>query len=1117
MRRYRFIATALFHLALGCAFAAAQEKDNSEADPVDSATSQETRTFQPAPLDTVYLKDSDGRLVPISRTSLEEYHRYRDQTIGINRDSDYTILSLEATGQATANRVDLSVTLKIVIDTEREEWMRIPLRFEQAALRTVPSEADIGRQRIEFETPENGDSTTDTRRGYVLWLRGRGKGNEETITLDFSVPLSGIGRERRLVLSVPKVAKSELRLTVPIADAAATVSGGTTLEQKANGESATDLILSGFRGEIDLAWRKANGNAAEAAPALSSTGVIKATVARHNVYFEAALSVRVESPQGRELTGFEVRLPPGAVLLEEKSPNYTASDVTPADQDSHEGRIVEVTFQKPVGNLESASVTLHATSDVAAAATGQFPLAGFEVLKAIYQSGLVEVRARGDWDVRCEPGRGVTRIPQVTEGQNIEDVVAVFRYREQPFALAARVFPKQVRIRVEPWYVLSIESGRARLAATLKYAVRGGKAYQLKIDLNGWEFDRVGPEERVVPEACEIDESGMLVIKLQEGSINEFELSLNAHRPIDPAVQSLVLPMPKPQASSLSSTALIVSPADNIELREDREKIVGLERQKVPPPSWLQLPEIQQERLNYRGETDEMGEAIFAAVMSVRQQEISAELSTEVSIASAKATVREHLIYDVKYEPTNFLSIRVPRELVVEYFLDGHTVSAVGTDESSVAGGLVSRKIVLPSPRQGRLELTAIYSVPIGDLQPLASVPCVIPLILPEDATFTGHRLRATVESGIGIWRGRGSAWQEVGNRQASNDTATVTEFMADTPEDRIVLGVHPMDPDTLGSAVVHSAWLQTWLTDSQRRDRAVYFFASDRRRLTVELPSGADTDLLRVLLDGKELRREAEYSVSSDLSVGVDLPPEKTLRNRVLDVRFISESRPPRGRMQLELPKLAEDVWIRRCYWQLVLPGSEHVVSAPKDYTAEYDWAWKGLWWGRVPIMEQADLERWAQVDSDMSVPEATSRYLFSTFGPVKSVEMVTANRTWIVGGTSGVALLIGLVVIYFPVTRHPLFGLVLVIAIVGAAVVWPGASLLAAQGAGMGLVLSLLGAILYRGVARRRRRTFRRDAASSVFERGSTQAQFGSSEVEILRSTATEPDAAAVQAPEG
>ena len=71
----------------------------------------------------------------------------------------------------------------------------------------------------------------------------------------------------------------------------------------------------------------------------------------------------------------------------------------------------------------------------------------------------------------------------------------------------------------------------------------------------------------------EVDESGVLVVSLREDALNEeFELSLKAHRSIDSSQESLVLSMPKPHASSISSTELIVLPADNIDLREDPKK-----------------------------------------------------------------------------------------------------------------------------------------------------------------------------------------------------------------------------------------------------------------------------------------------------------------------------------------------------------------------------------------------------------------------------------------------------------------------------------------------------------------------------------------------------------------
>ncbi len=1158
LKRFRFTATALVFLLLGSAFAAAQDAESPDEESPSPPPTQENKLPQPVELTDVYLEDLDGIWVPAM--SMADFLDYKERAEGIDSSlgkAPYNIQSLDAMGNVIGSRVKLTVTLKIHLDPSRKQWIRIPLRFEQAALDTESNDANLTQHQIRFEALEPEAGANNPRRGYVLWLQGDSKERQETVTLDLDVPLTGIGKKRKLALSVPtEITKSQLKLTIPGQDVLATVPAGTVLEKKSD-EKNTELTLRGFRGTIDLQWQRATGKTAGAAPILTSTGEIEVAVGPDNVEFVATLSVSAVSPRGHELTGFEVRLPVGATLVkDETSTDYTVTEIPSPNDESVTGRLVEVAFTKPVPGPEHAEVTLRAISDVSAIASddGLLPLAGFQVLRAVdpsgrvvvrdqgnapnaaeaaptaMPSGRVVVRGLGNWVVRCEPGRGIQRTAQGAEDQALEGFIDEFHYFEQPFVLAAKIYPKQVRVSVEPSYNLSIEPDVANLNATAKYAVRGDKHYQLKIAMNGWQVDHVGPESRVRQEAWQVDPSGTLLIELQDGVMNEFDISLEAHRTIDPANRSLELPMPRPLGASVPSTALVVSPADNVELREDHEKTQGLEQQKVPPSSTVELPEVRQERLYYRGTSEGSENAVFAALMSVRKQEISAELSTDAQIAPKTATISEKLVYQVKYEPTASLTILAPEGLDAKYTLDGEAVAAVATGEPSPVEGMVLREIMLRTPRQGQLELVADYEVPIGELEPLTSVLCVIPLIMPQEASFSGHRLQARIDSGIGVWQDRAgpgkdrvNPWQEVRHERGAYNTPTVIEFTTQTPEPRIVMLLHPRDPDTFGSAVVHSAWIQTWMTTRQRGDRAVYRFVSDREHLVLTLPAGADTDAIQVLLDGKELSRESDYTVSSDLSLSVNLAPEQASRQRVLDVRFLCKSRPAQGNMQIELPRLAvnpsgvaKNVWVRRCYWQLILPSNEHVVTVPDDYTPEYRWDWNGLWWGRVPVMEQADLEALLHATSEEPVPEAMSRYLFSKFGPAESVDLVTASRTWIVAVSSGMALMIGLLVIYVPVLRRPFFGLLLAIAIVSATLVRPGASLLAAQAAGMGLVLSLLGAVLYRGVARRRRRTVRRDMASSVFDRGSTRAQFGSSEVEILRSTATEPDAAAVQAPD-
>ena len=54
----------------------------------------------------------------------------------------------------------------------------------------------------------------------------------------------------------------------------------------------------------------------------------------------------------------------------------------------------------------------------------------------------------------------------------------------------------------------------------------------------------------------------------------------------------------------------------------------------------------------------------------------------------------------------------------------------------------------------------------------------------------------------------------------------------------------------------------------------------------------------------------------------------------------------------------------MRQIYWQLILPANEHLVASPDGFSGEFVWRWSGwFWfWGRNPLLDQAELESWAE-----------------------------------------------------------------------------------------------------------------------------------------------------------
>src|SRR5208337_2214628 len=94
--------------------------------------------------------------------------------------------------------------------------------------------------------------------------------------------------------------------------------------------------------------------------------------------------------------------------------------------------------------------------------------------------------------------------------------------------------------------------------------------------------------------------------------------------------------------------------------------------------------------------------------------------------------------------------------------------------------------------------------------------------------------------------------------------------------------------------------------------------------------------------------------------------------------------SRAGAGAMKFEFPSLGDDAWIRRAYWQLLLPPEEHLIVSPREMTGEFTWGWNRFYFGRQPVLSQAELEAWAGLRHPDSTPAPTGMniYLFSSLG---------------------------------------------------------------------------------------------------------------------------------------
>lgn len=1069
---------------LWCLLAVAQQGDapmsgNSTTQPPSDTAKV---PIKEAPFSIYYATEGEsGKLVPVINWTIEEIEQWYNQSRGHQQPDQaprYNLQLMSAEGTAKGDHADLTIQFRIWI--RDEFWTRVPLRLDESLLQEGGFEyKGSGRCFLVFE--EKGE-------GYVAWIRSDPEQNHE-ITLKVLAPLATIGNETRLRLLTPQVPGSDLKLTVPSIEAVgelseAARSAGATLSTptRENGNTEFKAIL-GLGGDFELRWRDANGRPAEMQPVLRAEGAVLAQVDGHGVNAKADFEV---AGHGTPFDRFMVRLPQGAELIAGNQTGYSVSRISNPSEDK-KGLLVEVSRAKKLTEPMQVRLSVRQSPEAADAA-GWFELAGFDVIDAVRQSGHIAVTTVGDWQVRCVPNRGVRQVDELPQALQTDDLVAGFEYFSQPCSLKARVFEVKTRVSVRPEYSILVEKNMVRLQANLKYTVRGAKISDLDVELPGWQLDDVGPDDVVdVDRVAEL--AGVLLIPLLQSSTGQIEVWVRARRELPSDTSSLSLALPRPLADSLAPAVLAVLPADNVELTPDDERMEGLARQQMA--SQLELPKWQQAPLYYRGETSE---AVFAADFKTHEQQITVDVTSEINLVQQEETVQQTMDYTIAYEPADKLTIDVPQSLsgsdTFKVFLDGELVSPTPLpDEATSLDGAVRLRIALPGPRIGQCELLVRYPVEKPRAPAAKDGTRVVPLVMPALAELSSNQLSVTAPPHVTV-KSREGPWRIPDKGNGYDTQPGVLRLVTDGRADQVVLAV---DGKGHQSTIVERTWIQTLLTRNGRYERAVFRFVSDRKQVELTLPPAADSRRVTLLLgeERPQQRKPPNVERMPDGRLIVALPEGSIGRRGWLEVEYEVSSQPRDwGRTSMELPRLGGEVWVRRMYWQLVLPRNEHLIVAPGGFTQECKWGWCGTFWGRIPVMEQAHLEHWVGATPRTEVSRETSRYLFSSMGPMAQTELQIAGRSWIVLGASLVALVGGLLLINVPASRHPATLLTAAILLVSIAVVYPTSALLAAQAAVAGLVLALAAGLL-RGSLIGRRGLFR-DTPSSVLDRGSTQAQY-------------------------
>ncbi|HTU25169.1 MAG TPA: hypothetical protein VMF30_07215 [Pirellulales bacterium] len=993
------------------------------------------------------LLDRNGERQHFPNFKYEDFIRlYYMQHRLSNQDTQphFVIQQVQITGTATARQAEL--TAEFTIDTRDSGWVRVPLRLGRAVLLKEAEYEGSGEQLVDFESQQE---------GYVSWIRSE-PGQVHKIRLKLLVPLTTIGGETDLKLNLPRTPLGKLDLVVPSTSIQARVSEGSELlqpETTSDGKTRLRVLLPG--GDFELAWHAAEVHVANVPVVLEATGQILVSIDGRSVKTEARLAVRsIGGPFDR----FRMRLPPGAEIIEKPRVGVQlvpVEDDKASQSDGSLGQLIEVRlFAKTVGPLELRLVTERPYN--VAGQDEQLELSGFEVQgkEAVRQWGNIAVQVLGDWQVVWGTQRNVRQVDELPDSlRRDSNIVAGFEYYVQPqrpYRLSARVVRQQTRINVEQEYQVTVAAHQLQLLGKLKYNVRGAKLRKLEIDLPGWQIDDVGPPSWVNPEAALETDGAVCSIPLAQPAAGSFDITLRAHQPLAGGDAELSFDVPRPHADTVGQAIVAVLPADNVELSPRAESMIGLAQSLRPP---IKLPERQQDPLFYRAEGPD---ARFVAGIKLHEQTITSDVVSTVVVDEQTVEVDEQLVFQIAYEPVDSLTLLVPQALSLDELgvkLDGQQLAVTGPrSEPATPGEDSAIRLALPGPRIGRVQLQVTYVLPQKKLTPAATTSATVPLVMPGSGKLAHNQLRLSSRAGI-LAKVRTGLW----TADTSPSAVTVgSQFVASQPASELPLAIELKQRSPDGKTVVQCGWIQTVLAGGVRHDRVLYRFRSGDRHLRLAIPPGATS--LEVTLDQKpvEIDKEerGEYVVPLTAVDG---------NEHHLQLSYSFPRRPLGFHLEAQPPEIRPEPTVHQLYWELILPTSDHLLTAPAEFTTEYTWERNGLVWRRELSLDQTKLEQQLGVTALPAPAAQGNRYLFSTVGLVP-LDLWWAPRSVLVFGASAVLLAVGLALIYFPRLRHPATIFALGVLVLAATLVNPESAIVIAQAALVGVLLLAIAALLAR-----------------------------------------------------
>lgn len=1020
----------------------------------DSAKPPITAPLHDLPAEIIYLPDGLGRLVPVpSDASLEAYLKSlkQDRRRVPEAPPGVSIASIELTGTATDDRAVLKAKLVALVSSEAP--VRLALGFKEAVLREQPVHRGPGEFRPGGVDPEQ---------GMRWWLEGKGS---HEIDFVLSVPIRAQGGAKRLVLTAPQAAVSQLTLKTPYANLIAKGMEQSVVTIKKNErDAATDIEISGLGQRIDLTWQpqtKTEVGSEATQGAIEASSLLSAEFSAAGILVEGTQQIWAQ--QGT-FDRVRVRLPTNGELE-----SVPSGDVREFRVDPESKNRVTVIFREPT----TGPVTIPWRVRLPLSNPRKATLDGFRIEGARRQIGEIGLIVEDGLSLTPSDvqDRSVVRMNagELRLSAAGRQIKRAYRFLNQPFHLDVSLEPVDPYYTVDPWSILAISSDQTWLQTTIRGRVHRGQLEELLLTFpdrarDGWVLEDVEPRSQVEASFAATNAAGGELLRLvfAQPQRADFSVTLRARRSRKSGSENAVdwsVPLPHVNAEGSSRARLTVATSDNVSaaLKEAMSAAwapraaEGVEADELPH-AWKHWT-----RQDYR--SLQATAPIVAVHVESRTPLLTANQELTIDWTASRWNILQRIRYVAEYQRTASVRIQVPQAVIGRIrWTDerGDELTAVYSPADGSAVRVATIAIKEPS---ASLSVMARYawsmtngtagagstpgsnsSTTSGSSAGSGTGPSKDgrsgkesaaspsrdvswPVLKPIDVVDGGMRIEIR-RTGWTSWEPRGDGWQRI------ERTDGFDVWRSDRAAEQLT--VSPASPSLAESpsTAIRKCWLQA-AVDDRGRTVCRAQFRLERAPGIVSWTLPPATNVLGVAWNDSPLETDdiVEFPAASGRWSSRLRSYDEDDADGLLTIDFV----PPAtrdtawnaGTQFAPTPVLLESSSPTQTVISLYLPTGRHLFWHSPGATPLYRWERQGLMFRRLSRPNSESAGDWIRAEDGPPrsfTTSSTNEYSFSQIGQSDGIRCLALSGSMIVIWGAGVALAMGFVALRVPSARHPL-----------------------------------------------------------------------------------------------